>query len=148
MIAKYATVIAGSPLKNQPLADVIKPAADGRTHEFTNASASAIDALHASAAATCAARLTKRGAARSGKRRPMPTMNGVSAAQPYHCGASAMNARHAGMGWPARRENITVSSVESSVGIVQIPRIAHALGRLNGRGRRFELFEVGMAWAT
>ena len=61
-------------------------------------------------------------------------MSGVSAAQPYHCGASLRNARQTAIGRPPIRANITVSSVESSVGIVQRPKIAAGLSGIASGG--------------
>jgi hypothetical protein len=53
-------------------------------------------------------------------------ITGVSIAHPNHCGASPTNARHTAIGRPPSRENITVSTVERTAGIVQTAAIFHA----------------------
>src|SRR5258705_5998886 len=63
---------------------------------------------------------------RNGKRLDSERITGVHSAHPYHCGASPTNARQTAMGRPPMRANITVSTVESTAGIVHTARIFHA----------------------
>src|SRR5690349_21206739 len=120
MIAKYASVVAGSELRNQLRVDWSSGLRDGRTSELINALANATSPLAVRLATACATMFAGSSGLRSGKRSPSRTITGVKSAQAYHCGASPRNARQSAIGRCAIDANITVSSVERATGTVQI----------------------------
>src|SRR6188474_3370947 len=98
MIAKYASVVAGSPERNQLRIDPNSPSRDGRMNALTDAVITATSALTTRLAMECASTFVTRTGRRSGNRSPIATIAGDASASTYHCGASATNARQIEIG--------------------------------------------------